>query len=105
MATAIKAPAAGEAVKRPLTVAQAATQWESAKRELERLKPLEEESRAILLEHFEKTKATAYKGRIGLVTTPPRLVLDQTAVREFLGKRLGEFQKRSQPGRSLTLLG
>jgi hypothetical protein len=31
-------------------------------------------------------------------------VLDQAKVREFLGKRLGEFQKRTEPSKSLTLL-
>jgi hypothetical protein len=68
------------------------------------IKPQLEEARAVLLEHFEKTGRTTYKGKIALVTGAAKLVLDQAKVREFLGKRLGEFQKRTEPSKSLTLL-
>jgi hypothetical protein len=90
--------------KKKLTVAEAAEQWERAKRTIDAAKPELEEARAVLLDHFEKTGRTTYKGKIALVTTAAKLVLDQAKVREFLGKRLGEFQKRTEPSKSLTLL-
>jgi hypothetical protein len=90
--------------KKKLTVAQAAEQWERCKRQQDEIKPQLEEAAAVLKEHFEKTGRTSYKGRIALVTNAGKLVLDQAKVREFLGKRLGEFQKRTEPSKSLTLL-
>src|SRR4051812_3191605 len=89
--------------KKKLTVAEAAEQWENAKREIDRLKPELEEAKAVLIEHFEKTGKNSYRNRIGL-TIGSRLVLDQTAVREYLGKQLDRFQKRIST-KSLTLLG
>jgi hypothetical protein len=88
--------------KRKLTLAEAADQWEAAKREIERQKPLLEEAAAVLLAHFEKTGRRTLKDRIAL-SVSSRLVLEQDKVREFLGARLGEFQKRIQV-RSLSLL-
>jgi hypothetical protein len=90
--------------KKKLTVAEAAEQWASCKRQMDELKPQIEEAAAVMLEHFEKTGRSQYKGMIAIVTNAGRLVLDQTKVREFLGKRLGEFQKRTNPSTSLTLL-
>lgn len=90
--------------KKKLTVAEAAEQWERCKRLQDELKPQLEEAKAVMLEHFAKTGRSSYKDRIALVTTASRLVLDQVKVREFLGKRLGEFQKRTDPSKSLTLL-
>lgn len=89
--------------KKKLTVAEAADQWEQAKREIDRLKPQLEEAAAVLKDHFEKTGRNSYRNRIGL-TIGSRLVLDQTAVREYLGKQLDRFQKRIAT-KSLTLLG
>jgi hypothetical protein len=89
--------------KKKLTVAEAAEQWEHAKREIDRLKPELEEAKAVLIDHFEKTGKNSYRNRIGL-TIGSRLVLDQTAVREYLGKQLDRFQKRIST-KSLTLLG
>ncbi len=90
--------------KRKLTLAEAAKQWEQAKRESERQKGLLEEAAGVLLAHFEKTGRGAYKGRIGWSWRGGSLVLDQPKVREFLGDRLTEFQKRTDRSRSLTLL-
>jgi hypothetical protein len=90
--------------KRKLTLAEAADRWEMAKREIDRLKPLLEEAAPVLLAHFEKTGRSTYRDRIALVIGSSRLVLDQAKVREFLGERAGEFQKRTEPSRSLTLL-
>jgi hypothetical protein len=90
--------------KRKLTLPEAADQWEHAKREIDRLKPLLEEAAPVLLEHFERTGKAAYRDRIAVTIVPSRLLLDQPKVREFLGARLGEFQKRTQPSRSLSLL-
>src|SRR5690349_9129817 len=89
--------------KRKLTLAEAADQWENAKREIERQKPLLEEAGAVLLAYFDRTGRGAYKNRIGWSWTGGGLVLDQAKVREFLGSRLGEFQKRSTRTRSLRL--
>jgi 3-oxoacyl-ACP reductase-like protein len=90
--------------KKKLTVAEAAEQWERCKRQQDEIKPQIEEAAAVLKAHFEKTGRTNYKGKIALVTNAGKLVLDQAKVREFLGKRLGEFQKRTEPSKSLTLL-
>jgi 3-oxoacyl-ACP reductase-like protein len=94
----------GTVTKKPLSLAQAADQWEKAKRTIDRQKPLLEEAAEVLKEHFEKTGKTTYKDRIALVTGAARLVLDQAKVRVYLGKRLPEFQKRTEPSKSLTLL-
>lgn len=90
--------------KRRLTLAQAAEQWERAKREMDRQKALLEEAAPVLLEHFEKTGRGSYRDRIGWTWSGGALVLDQPRVREFLGARLGEFQKRTSRSRSLRLL-
>lgn len=90
--------------KRKLTLTEAAEQWEHAKREIDRLKPLLEEAAPVLLAHFEKTGRSTYRDRIALTVGSARLVLDQAKVREFLGERLKEFQKRTEPSRSLSLL-
>jgi hypothetical protein len=90
--------------KRKLTLAEAADQWENSKREIQRLKPLLEEASPVLLEHFERTGKATYRDRIALSTTPSKLLLDQAKVREFLGTRLPEFQRRTEPSRSLSLL-
>ncbi len=90
--------------KRKLTLSQAAEQWEQAKREVEAQKGLLEEAAGVLLAHFEKTGRGAYKDRIGWSWRGGSLVLDQPRVREFLGDRLQEFQKRTERTRSLSLL-
>ncbi len=90
--------------KRKLTLSQAAEQWEQAKREVEAQKGLLEEAAGVLLAHFERTGRCAYKDRIGWSWRGGSLVLDQPKVREFLGDRLTEFQKRTDCSRSLTLL-
>jgi hypothetical protein len=103
MATATL-PAPSRVSKRSLTLTEAADQWEDAKREIERLKPLLDEAGAVLLNHFDKTGRSSYRGRIVLTFGPSRLVLDQAKVREFLADRLPQFQKRTEPSRSLSLL-
>jgi hypothetical protein len=90
--------------KRSLTLAEAADQWESARRTIDDATPLLEEAAEVLLAHFEKTGRRTYKDRIALTIGSARLVLDQEKVRAFLGKRLSDFQKRTKPSRSLTLL-
>lgn len=90
--------------KKRMTLGQAADQWERAKREIDRLKPQLEEAAAVLLEHFQKTGRKTFRDRIGLVQGPPRTILDQAKIREFLGAQLHKFQKRSTPKPSLTLL-
>lgn len=90
--------------KRKLTLTEAASQWETARREIDRCKPLLEEAAPVLLEHFERTGRSTYRDRIAIVIGSSKLVLDQAHVREFLGERLGEFQKRTEPSRSLSLL-
>jgi hypothetical protein len=90
--------------KRKLTLAEAATQWEDARREMDRLKPLLEEAAPVLLAHFERTGRSTYRDRIALTLGASKLVLNQAKVREFLGEKLSQFQKRTEPSRSLSLL-
>ena len=90
--------------KRKLTLQDAAAQWETAKREIDRCKPLLEEAAPVLLAHFEKTGRSTYRDRIALTLGASKLVLDQSKVREFLGEKLSQFQKRTEPSRSLSLL-
>ena len=105
MTSATAKPSARDRVsKRKLTLAEAAEQWEAARREIDRCKPLLEESAPVLLEHFQRTGRATYRDRIALVVGSSRLVLDQARVREFLGERLGDFQRRTEPSRSLSLL-
>jgi hypothetical protein len=91
--------------KRKLTLAEAAVQWERAKLEIERQKPLVEEAAKVLLDHFEKTGSAAYKNRIGWTWRGDSLILDQPKVRAYLAEKLSEFQKRTERTRSLVLLG
>ena len=88
--------------KKKLTVAQAADQFERCTKKMAELKPQLEEAKAVLMEHFEKTGRNTYRDRIVLATST-RTVLDQKAVREFLGKKLTKFQK-TIPVKSLSLL-
>jgi hypothetical protein len=90
--------------KRKLTLSEAAEQWEHAKREIDRLKPLLEEAAPVLLAHFERTGRSTYRDRIALTLGASKLVLDQAKVREYLGEKLSNFQKRTEPSRSLSLL-
>lgn len=110
-----EAPAAAPAVKRKppmpgalqktkLTVAQAAEQWEKAKRELERQEPLLEEAAAVLHAHFERTGRATYKDRIARQRTGGQLYLDQQALKQYLGAKFNEFQKRAKQGWTLKLL-
>lgn len=94
--------ATGRVTKKKLTVAQAADQWEGAKRTIDKQKPLLDEAAEVLKEHFAKTGRHTYKDRIAY-SESSRLSLDQGKVKTFLGRRLGEFQKRV-PTRSLSLL-
>lgn len=88
--------------KKKLSLTEAADQWEAAKRKMDEQKPLLEEAAAVLKAHFEKTGRSTYKDRIAYATSS-RLLLDQTKVREFLGAKLSDFQKRVSTT-SLTLL-
>jgi len=88
--------------KKKLTVAEAADQWERAKRTIVEQKPLLEEAEEILKAHFEKTGRNTYKDRIAL-NESSRLILDQPKVRAYLGKKLGDFQKRVE-SKTLALL-
>jgi hypothetical protein len=58
----------------------------------------------VLLAHFEKTGRSTYRDRIALTLGASKLVLNQAKVREFLGEKLSQFQKRTEPSRSLSLL-
>ncbi len=91
--------------KRTLTIAEAAVQYERAKLEIERQRPLVEEAAEVLLAYFERSGKAAYKNRIGWSWRGGSLILDQPAVRAFLGERLGEFQRHTDRTRSLVLLG
>jgi hypothetical protein len=95
-------PAAPRLAKTELTVAEAAEQWEAADRAAERAAALKKEAGPVLLAHFEKTGRVSYKDMIALRQGADRTVLDQDAVKAFLGERLPEFQTRVTPKPSLT---
>jgi hypothetical protein len=103
-ATSTTKLAPGEVKKRPLTVAEAADQWEKAKRAADAAKPRLEEAAAVLIPYLRKTKTGIYKDRIQLMRGGGGLVLDQPKVREYLGKKLRGFQKRSKQSEYLALV-
>lgn len=90
--------------KRKLTLAAAIDQWAEATRAMEGLKVLRDEAARVLLDHAEKTGKRTFKDRIAVVRTGGSLVLDQPKVRDYLGERLRDFQKRTDLGWSLKLL-
>lgn len=104
MTAATKKKPVERVTKKKLTLAEAAKQWEDAKRAIEEAKPLLDEAAPIVIAHLEKTGRSKYKDRIGLTFPPARQILDQTAVREFLGPKVKDFLKRTTPKPSLTLL-
>lgn len=91
-------------VLRPLTLSEAAEQWITAKEAIEAQKALIEQAAPILERHFNSTGRRTYRDRIAYERTGGSLVLDQPKVRAFLGKRLQEFQKRTERGWTLKLL-
>src|SRR3954468_20165527 len=97
-------PAPGSITKKKLTPLQAAEQWLKADTAIARNKPLREEAAAVLREHFAKTRTTEFKDLVQVVTTPGRRILDQPRVREFLGKKLQQFQKTTEPSKSIARL-
>jgi hypothetical protein len=93
MPTAMKP---GDIVKKNLTVAQAEEQWIKADDRIARDKVLKEEAGAVLAAHLEKKGITRYK-RVELVTAKASRVLDQPAVKAFLGKKIDRFMKWTDP--------
>jgi hypothetical protein len=65
---------------------------------------LRKEAAAVLLAHAEKTCKRTYKDRVAVVQTGGSLVLNQAAVRDYLGAKLADFQTRTKLGWSLKLL-
>jgi hypothetical protein len=86
------------------TLNDAIDQWETTTRAIEGLKATRDAAAAVLLEHAERTGRRTFKDRIAVARSGGSLVLDQPAVREFLGDRLPEFQTRTKMGFSLKLL-
>lgn len=100
----MSAPVPTALQKRKLTLSAAVDQWAEATLAMEGLKVLRDEAAKVLLENAERTGKRAFKDRIAVVRSGGSLVLDQEAVRAYLGVRLSEFQKRSKLGWSLKLL-
>jgi hypothetical protein len=103
-ATAKKKPAAlaPRVTKRELTVAEAADQFVDADLAMEAQKARKQEAAAVLKAYFERTGRTKYKHLVELRQGSDRTVLDQDAVKEFLGERLPEFQTRVTPAPSVS---
>jgi hypothetical protein len=76
-----------------VNVAEAADQWEEAKREIRRLEPQLQAAAEVLKEYFRKNGKNNYKGRIGY-GVGTRRTLDSKAVRLELGDRVAEFEKQ-----------
>jgi hypothetical protein len=89
---------------RKLTIADAVNQWAETSLAIEGLTVLKKEAAEVLLAHAEKTGKRTFKDRIAVVQTGGSLVLDQAAVREYLGAKLANFQTRTKLGWSLKLL-
>ncbi len=90
--------------KKKLSIGEAAEQWANATQTIKEQKALADEAAPILLAYFERTGRKTYKDTVGVRQGPPRTILDQQAVKEFLGGRLSEFQTTADPKPSLYLL-
>jgi hypothetical protein len=87
-----------------LTLAQAAAQWTSATEIIDEQKLLRDQAAKVLLEHFEKTGNPSYK-RVGWRMTAASTILDQAKVKDYLGDKLSDFQRKTVPSMVLQLLG
>jgi hypothetical protein len=100
-----RAAVESEPVKaRKLTLANAVDQWAECSLAIDGLTALKKEAGEVLLAHAIKTGKRAYKDRIAVVQTGGSLVLDQKAVRDYLGAKLVDFQTRTKLSWSLKLL-
>lgn len=97
-----RAPA--RAAVKKLTLTEAVEQWEQTTRAIEGLQIVRKQAAAVLLEHAEKTGKRTYKDRIAVVQTGGSMILDQAAVREYLGAQLVKFQTKTKLGWTLKLL-
>lgn len=102
-ATKTKPQPAERVTKKELTLTQAVAQWKDARRAIDEAKALLEEAAPIVLAYMLKKKLSKYRG-IGLSYSTARLILDQPKVREYLGAQLKDFQTKTKPKASLTLL-
>jgi hypothetical protein len=104
-ATATKRPPTPKALqKRKITLAQATATWAETTRAMEGLKGLRDEAATVLLEHAERTGRRTYGDQIAVQPSGGSLVLDQEKVRDYLGARLRDFQRRTKHGLTLKLL-
>jgi hypothetical protein len=90
----------GEITERKYTVGQAADAWLAAGDAKRDADAIQKKTGAIVKAHLLKTGKKSFKG-IRLKATGGGWVLDTDKVKEFLGKRLSEFQKRQAPGHTL----
>lgn len=90
--------------KRKLTISDAVDQWERTTNAIDGLSILRKEAAEVLLEHAARTGKRTYKDRIAVVRSGGSLVLDQAAVRDYLGAELKDFQTRTKLGWTLKLL-
>lgn len=93
----------GTVTKKKLTVAQAHDQWVKGELMRRRAKAMLDEATPVLKAHLEKSDRGSYK-RVGLVRNAARRVLDQPKVKAFLGKKVDDYMKSTEPSTSLTLL-
>lgn len=106
-----KPPTPKRLQKTKLTLAQAADVYEAKDDELAKLtaraKKLEaerDEAAEIVLHHFEKTGASAYKDRIGWCWSSTRLIWDGDKLAKYLAEQLPKFKKCTESKRKLTRL-
>jgi hypothetical protein len=97
-------PAARADVRRPLTVSAAVDQWAECQLAMDGLKVLQKEAADVILRNALRTGKRSYKDRVAVVRSGGSLVLDQEAVRAYLGAKLEQFQKRTKLGWTLKLL-
>jgi hypothetical protein len=88
-----------------VTVTQAAAIWIAEKKRRQDVAGQFEEAERILKDHFRSSGKAEYAGKAGRIgyARTVRRVLDTAAVKKFLGKRLGDYQRDSEV-ESLSLL-
>lgn len=91
----------GQVVKKELTPTQAEEQWIKADDRMAKDKVLKAEAAAVIEAHITKKKLSRFK-RLEMVCASPSRVLDQSAVKTYLGKKIDRFMTWTNPSPRLA---